>query len=393
MTNGKFNFWKRTGLSKAELARLNTVPRRWGFLPTIDWYVLREFLIKTCILIFVFIVLFTLGNVFDKLDDFFERNASWSTIMQYLLLRLPGNIRFVLPITTLLGCIWTMATFGKNLEITAMRASGVSLFRSAGSILLMGVVITAGNIYLNELLVPYTEREAQAIYEVAAEGKTSVQHLLTYRSSDLKRTWLFLSFDINHANENVMVKSFRADGTLDWDIFARRATMKEDDRWHFENVIRTRYSRDGLMPKAPERIRDLQFDRTEMQETPQDILNTIKDEEELPSWVIFELLQRNEKIAPKLKAIYWTVFYYRLSFPWACLFAVFLGVPLATRNERSGIMLAIVSAVAVIIGYIVLSEIFLVLGKQGMIPPAVAGLTPMTAFLIYGGYRIFYRRT
>ena len=90
----------------------------------------------------------------------------------------------------------------------------------------------------------------------------------------------------------------------------------------------------------------------------------------------------------RVKSIYATLFYYRLAFPWACFLAVFLGIPLATKNERTGSMLAIVSAIGVIVVYIVVAQVFLVLGKGGHVNPALAGLMPTIGFIGYGVWRI-----
>ena len=121
-------------------------------------------------------------------------------------------------------------------------------------------------------------------------------------------------------------------------------------------------------------------------------MNAIKDEEELPTWVIWSIVQRNPDMADRMQDIYMTVFYYRLAFPWACFLAVFLGIPLATKNERSGNLLALIMAVVIIVVYIVIAQIFLVLGKQGLIPAPIAGLMPTIAFLIYGYCKVFYHK-
>ncbi|MBO5762654.1 MAG: LptF/LptG family permease, partial [Lentisphaeria bacterium] len=136
------------------------IARRWLWMPTLDWYVLREFLLKLGILLFVFATLFILGDVLNELEDFLSREASIRDFITFLMLKLPGNMRFVMPLSLLLGCIWTMAAFGKNSEIVAMRSSGISLYRCAASILLIGFGTTVLNIYFNEALVPFTEREA-----------------------------------------------------------------------------------------------------------------------------------------------------------------------------------------------------------------------------------------
>jgi lipopolysaccharide export LptBFGC system permease protein LptF len=83
-----------------------------------------------------------------------------------------------------------------------------------------------------------------------------------------------------------------------------------------------------------------------------------------------------------------TVFYFRLAFPWACFLAVFLGIPLATKNERTGSLLAVITAVVLIVAYIVVAQIFQVLGKGGIIPPLFAGLAPTLAFILCGAWRL-----
>ena len=127
-------------------------------------------------------------------------------------------------------------------------------------------------------------------------------------------------------------------------------------------------------------------------ETPADILNAIKEKDDLPTLVIWDIVRKNPKLPDRIKNIYMTVFYFRLAFPWACLLAVFLGIPLATKNERTGSLLAIITAIVMIVAYIVIAQIFQVLGKGGIIPPLVAGLTPTIAFILCGAGRLMMNR-
>ena len=122
------------------------------------------------------------------------------------------------------------------------------------------------------------------------------------------------------------------------------------------------------------------------------ILNSIIEKDELPTWVIWDLVRRTPNMAERVEAIYMTVFYYRLAFPWACFLAVFLGIPLATKNERTGSLLAIITAVVIIVVYIVAAQVFLVLGKGGFLNPMFAGLAPTVAFIAFSVYRIYHDR-
>jgi lipopolysaccharide export system permease protein len=373
----------------------DSMKRHWLFLPTLDYYVLREFMIHMSVLMLVCVILFIVGDVFSDLSDFLDAKATVSQMLSFFLLKLPGNVRFIMPISVLLACMWTMATFGKHMEVTAMRASGISLFRCGGSIFVIGLVVTGLNFWFNEALVPYTEKEAEVVKIAAIRSQqraAQFQNMLTYRSPDKQRTWLFKTFASDGEHKSVTLKSFRLDGTLEWDITAQTARYNAKEGWTFEKVSITPYSFDGLVPKNSQRIPALKKNLKEIPENPEDILNAIKDEDELSIWAIMEILHKTKNMASRCEAIFLTVLYYRLAFPWSCFLAVFLGIPLATKNERSGIMLAVISAIVIIVIYQVTSQIFLVLGKQGLLNPMIAGLAPTVAFILFGWYNVFKNR-
>ena len=432
---------------KLQYRDLALLRRRWFPLWTLDGYIFREFIVKYSILLLVFVILFLLLDIYNDISDFFEAKTSVRLTVVYFLYRLPGKVRFVLPISMLLGCMWTMATFGKNMEVTAMRASGVSLFRCGFPIFFVGILVTMVNIYFNEAMIPYSERRADEIYEVYARNRPVVQHLLAFRSNDQQRHWLFKIYVSGNVQKDVAVKTFWSDGVIPQligapgddgftermklifrdradqllalpyaemvsgmkkllserklDILADKVTyLPSSGEWLFENGKFVSYDRNDDTRFEASRgtsaihtfipFRKLRFGPKEIPETPVDIVNSVKEKDDLPTVVIWDLLRRNSNMPARVRAIYETVFYYRLAFPWACFLAVFLGIPLATKNERTGSMMAIISAVVVIVIYIVIAQIFLVLGKGGQVNPALAGLMPTISFIIYGLWRIIF---
>ena len=429
--------------------RLNTIPRRWFPLWVLDGYILREFLIKYCILMLVFVLLFVLSDVYNTISDFLEAEAPIRMIVLYLGAKLPGNIRFILPISMLLGCMWCMATFGKNLEITAMRASGVSLFRCGMPIFAAGVVVTGINIYFNEFLVPRSEKVAERIYAQVAERRVHVQNLLAYRSPDGRRHWLFKTFVRGEAQSNVMLRTFwdkylisqfigepgaaafrervrrvmpsragailaldakgqgealfRALNGRKVDIYAQKTTFyPKEGKWVFldgyfvsfdrKDEYDTSASRGTSAVHPREKYGKVTFTSAQIPERPDDITNAVREKDDLSTAVILDLVKRNPNMPDRVRKIYMTLFYYRISFPWACLIAVFLGIPLATKNERTGSLLAVISAVVIIVAFIVIAQVFLILGKAGLCPPVIAGTLPTLCFIAFGIWRVFFDR-
>ena len=54
--------------------------------------------------------------------------------------------------------------------------------------------------------------------------------------------------------------------------------------------------------------------------------------------------------------------------------------------------MAVVTAVVIIVAYIVIAQVFLILGKGGLVPPIIAGTLPTLAFIGYGVWRVFFDR-
>ena len=429
----------------------DTVKRRWFPLWKIDGYIFREFMIKYTILLLVFIILFVLSDIYRDIADFFDAQAGWRAIAMYLAYKMPGNIRFILPISTLLGCMWTMATFGKNLEVTAMRASGISWFRCGFAIFFMGLVISGVNIYLNEKLVPETSIKAERLFDISADKRRYVHSLLTFRSADGQRRWLFQLFAGGSSYKNVTLKTAWNEnifnivsggnyGSEKYEKnllaivgqarYSKLANVPEAERkkqiakllngrkldftipeaeydyknncWHFykgnfvsyDNNDETRFKASSGTTAMHDEIKfdHLKFPAQTIAETPQDIINSIKEKDELSTPVIWQVLKRDPNMPRRARCIYETVFFYRIAFPWASFLAVFLGIPLAAKNERTGSMLAIISAIVLIVVYIVVAQLFLMLGKAGAVNPIAAGLAPTIAFIVAGAWRLLSDR-
>lgn len=366
--------------------------KKWGSHSILDFYLLREYLFPFTVLIVGFVLLFVIGDLCNDLSDFLDNDASLGKLTLFLACRLPGNIRFILPLSVLLATMYTMAHLGKNHEITAIRASGVSLLRCCGSIFIFALMITGLNFWFNEKIVPYTARKAEIIKDRASgeDARINTVNMLSYRSGDGLRTWFFKNFHLEGVNQNVALKKFRTSESnrLEWDMKAGEAEFFPDRGWEFRNVTLTRYGDVSFLPSPPENIEILNKTLGEIPETPKEIMDMVKPPEELSSFDILHLLRQNTNMPDKLRGVYKTIFYHRIAFPWSCFLAVFLGIPLAARNERRGVMTAIVIAVVVIAVYQITSEAFIIFGKRQWLPPAIAGLGPTIAFILYGWYNV-----
>jgi len=367
--------------------------RKFVMMPILDGYIMKEFLTVFFILMFAFTLLFIIMDVYTQISDFLDNNASVTQTVRYFALKLPGNIRFILPITILLGCMYTLANFGRHREITAMRASGISLSRCGVPLFFVALLVMFANFYLNEELVPSSSLEASDLLNsITKPGLVAHQNArLQYHSGDKLRSWYFGQFNDDGFQERVKLKIFeripetKSSFVLKKVIEAKKTRYVEDIGWEFYDAEIREYVPGGLPSEMmPAETNPLIIASDEVPDTPDIIVKSIVQPDALSSYEIYHLLKDNPFMAHNLKNIYKTLFYHRLAFPWACFICAILALPLAARNERSGIFTSIAIAVGLAVFYQVFDEILMLAGKNGLIPPVVAGVLPTALFFLYG---------
>ena len=385
--------------------------KKFGFLKTLDIYVLKEFLFIFFCCTFAFIAMWLISDIMNSLGDFTSNKSGFIVTTSYFLYKIPSNIVFILPLSLLLSCIYTMAKLGMNNEITALRSSGISLIRCGLSIYIVGFLVTCFHFWCNESLSSECEIRAQAIKSFQSdpnflENRTK---MLIYPSPNGERTWL-IKYPSYKEQIDVQIKKYDKEGEVEFKLEAKKAIYHGIGDWDFYDVKLIKYKRikltedfdtdnlgktqEILIPQTqhfPEFTKKNKeyADLGILTETPKDILNMIKQPDELSSMNIITLLKNTVGMPPETINLYKTILYYNLSYPWICLFCVFLGVPLAARNERAGVMVAVLSAVGVVIFYLILNMIFLVLGKRNFIPAFVAGAGPTLVLAGYVWYKVF----
>ena len=371
------------------------VPRKFSWMPTLDGYILRAFLVPFFILLFAFTLLFIIMDMYNDVSDFLDHKASIRVSVEYFMLKIPGNIRFILPITVLLACMYALANLGRSRELTAIRASGISLSRCGLPIFIVGFCVMLVNFYFNEQLVPDTTRRAEIVRKTVNNEKFVEESnaRLQFHSGDRLRSWYFGQFDDDGYQEKVKLKIFEVDPekprhrTLLRTIEAEKTRFVPGTGWEFHKPEIHEYSDDGLPGDAIIPDTDpLVIPEETIPDKPSVIIKSVVEPEALSSLEILTILHDNPNMAANLRRIYWTIFFNRLAFPWACFLCAFFAFPLATKNERSGIFTAIATAVGIAVLYQVLNEVFMVAGKGGYLPPVFAGLTPTVVFGAYGIY-------
>ena len=103
-------------------------------------------------------VLLQMVDIFERGEDFVERNMGAADIGYFALLRLPLILQQALPIAALVGAVATFARLGRSHEITAIRAAGISQWRILAMALPVPLLLSVATWFLAEHVVPQSQR-------------------------------------------------------------------------------------------------------------------------------------------------------------------------------------------------------------------------------------------
>ena len=139
----------------------------------IDQVVLRAFIgpfvLTTCVVTFILLMHFMLGY----LDDFVGKDLSVDVYAK-LLFYFSANILPVgLPLAVLLASLMTYGNLGEHFELTAIKASGISLVRTLLPLFLFAVMLAVGDFFFQDYVVPRANLKAfSMLYDIRQKKPT-----------------------------------------------------------------------------------------------------------------------------------------------------------------------------------------------------------------------------
>ena len=368
--------------------------RRWRLFnlrfPTIlDDYVLRDFALYLTMIAGTFVMLLLVFTLFELLGDILRNGVSVLTVGEYLLNVTPYFLYFpIAPLSMLLAVLVTFGLLQRSNEITAIKATGISLYRVVVPVLIAATVV-AGVLFLSDqLYLPYTNKRQDALRN-RIKGKPAQ----TYLRPD--RKWIFgQHFDIYYyqffdPDRDVFggISVYRFDPhtfQITDRISAERAHWSDSlGRWVYEQGWER-----ALAGSAIQNYR--QFDVAtfpELTEAPAYFKKEIKQSSEMSYEELRRYIHDLEQSGFDVVRLR-VQLQKKIAYPLITLVMAILAIPFALSAGKRGALAGVATAIGIGVVYWTISGLFEAMGNLSQLPPAVAAWSPDVVFGFIGGYLI-----
>lgn len=357
--------------------------------PLIFKYVAREFMIPLACALAAFAFLFLVNNVFDDLPDFMSKDVPMRIVLAYFLSLQPHNLLNVIPISVLLAASFMTVMMGRNNELCAMRAAGMSLLTCALPVWLLAAVACVCAICIGEFWGPAGLQNAARIRREWLDSKKKSIETIAFSNMKENRDWFCQDLDLADVMHHVVVRQYGEDGGTQWILMAETGQFREDGVCVFKNGSRQEIGgKEAGMISSPVTFETFEF---ACQEQLRDIAQQGRMRESVTTREALSMLRSEVAPSPQMARHLRTSVWNNITFPLASLVGAFFGVALTIANQRSEIMKGFAAAIGILVMFYLVGQVFMVLGKNGWLPPFIAGGLPSLVFT-GTGFAVMWRK-
>ena len=340
----------------------------------IDRYVVKQFVQTIFFALLAFIAIFVIVDLMENLDDFLDQNVATPIIFQYYLYFIPEIVKLITPVAVLFAGLFTVGKMSNVNELTAIKASGMNLYRFMFPLVIVSFLVSLFSIYFGGYVVPKANKAKLAI-EINYLKKGYFFSGSNIFFQDTKNKIVNISFydETNLIAHRVSVQEFEKN-----DITKMKSRM-DAQQLVFDSTKNMWIAKVGSF-RAFGNLSDtlenfLQKEMPSLQFKPNELAFKQQKPEEMNLGELRTLIADKKKAGNDPTSVM-IEYYSRYSFAMASLVVVLFGMPLSANKRKGGLALQFGINILITFIYLGLMKIIEAFGKNGALDPV------LTAWLV-----------
>jgi len=347
----------------------------------IDRYIITRVLSITLFMLLILICIFILIDFSENSDEFSDKGASLSEIWNlYYLNYIPEMTRLVMPVAVFVGVLFLTGQMTERLEIIALKASGVSLYRLILPYLFLGVILAGVVSYLDAYVIPVSNAE-RIEFEQQYLGRSAerIDRGGIYRQ-DSDSTIININFYDANTDRGYRIHYIEFDGDQIRRVVNANRIMWVDStsNWITDRArIRTF---EGNIVHEEETEREF-FDINLL---PRDLTRRTSDIYQLTYPEAREYLESIRRIGAGGIELPQVQLYGRMAYPISIITVCLIGFALAAQRRKGGKGFYIGAGLGISFIYLSFIKVIEPFGASGVLSPFIAAVFPHIFFLTVG---------
>ena len=141
----------------------------------LDKFLLKSFVGPFAAILIVVIFILLLQFLWVYIDELVGKGLGLSILLEFMFWAACTVLPLALPLSTLLASMMTLGQMGENFELTAIKASGISLARVMLPMMLTSAVISVGTFFVCNNLVPYAMNQIYTMRDDIGRTKNEIK--------------------------------------------------------------------------------------------------------------------------------------------------------------------------------------------------------------------------
>jgi LPS export ABC transporter permease LptG/LPS export ABC transporter permease LptF len=355
----------------------------------IDLYVVRQYLHVVTLAFVGLLGLFYIGTIVDLSDKLLKSNVSTGMLIDFLWYATPQYVYYLIPVAILVAVLVTIGALTKSSELTVLRACGVSLYRIAVPLVLLGAIWSGILFGLEEYVLAASNKEKTAIENVIRDRPASTIDLMNrhWLVGTRGRVYYYGGYDsqkrtfVNLSVYEIEDRPYR----VTRHTFSERASITRAG-WTGGPGWTQTFTSSGASQREDFKTRQLSIDQAKYFATEQT---------DAQAMTVGQLRQyvSQLKVTGLSVGSYEVDLHTKIAFPLMTIVMTLIAIPFGVTTGKRGALYGIGLAIALAFAYQIAFTAFGFLGSAGLLPAALAAWAPNLLFLAGALYLLLTVRT
>jgi len=350
-------------------------------------YIITEFIPPTLLALFIFTFILIMERLFDSINLLISKGVSLLSVLQLLGYVLPSILVYTIPMAILAGTLICFGRLSSDNEITAIQASGVSLYSIFLPVIILSLIVSIFLVSFNEQIAPRAfNRFRQLYYQIAQRNPILKLEERTFLEIEDYRLYVEKVKQKKGKLSGIIMYQMEEDGfpTL---ITAQRGNMVcNEQKVLFRLFDGSIQQKDKYDPNKFSITYFKNYDISlDLSQTPPPTAKRIRQMEKSELLREIKKLKRDNIPTHSLEVEY----HQRRSLAFASFVFCLIGIPLGIKARKKGKSVGFSLSLGLFLLYWFLLVEGITMGERGIAPPLLGVWIPNLIIGITGTWMIY----